>query len=250
MGHIRRTKVTLQPTGSDGSAVATKQISLGRPGILRFVSIDYQNQPATTDIVIKRDTTAGAAILTVTSANTDLDHVAVGTAGMDEGQAASAATDALSGGIPFTSGFYIDVAQGDGQTTGNEAIVVDLYYEFTKKQVLSLTTDASGDATLLWTRGRPGVIRAIAVDYSASADAGTTMTFNRNALDGTQIWAKGAAETDFGPTAVGAPGIDEGNAALAATDAVAGGLLFDSGVGITIASGGNAKTTGVSLWYE
>ncbi len=250
MGRIKRVRKTLLPAGSDGAAVATSQISLGRPGLLRFVSVDYQNQPSTTDLIIKRDTTAGGALLTLTDNNTDLDHVAVGTAGMDEGQAASAATDALSGGLPFTSGFFIDVAQGDGQTSGDEAIVVDLYYESCKKKNLTLTTDSSGDATLLWTLGRPFVIRALAVDYSATAGSSMTMTLNRDALAGTAIFTKSSAETDFGPTVVGTAGIDEANNALAATDAAAGGLLCDKGLGITIASGGDTKITTVSVWYE
>lgn len=126
---IRTKTITLRPVGADGSAVATYRLSLGRPGVVRFIDVDYQNQPATTDLVIKRDTSAGDTVFTRSNSATDIDAQPVGQPGIDEGGAATAATDGLSGGWAFSSGLYFDVAQGDGQTSGNEAIVIKLWIE-------------------------------------------------------------------------------------------------------------------------
>ena len=35
----------------------------------------------------------------------------------------------MAGGYFFHNGFYIDVAQGDGQTSGDEKIVFDFWYQ-------------------------------------------------------------------------------------------------------------------------
>ena len=251
MAAIRRKQFTLRPAGGAGVAVATQQWTLGRPGVLRFIKIDYgSGVPATTDVVIKRDSTSGVAVLTSTDNATDIGPVAVGTAGMDEAQAASAVTDGLAGGIPFSTGLFIDVAQADPYVNSTDEIIVDLYYEPIRKAVLSTTTSAGGAATLTWTLGRPGVARFLAVDYSASAGAGTTMTIKRDTTSGAVVFTKDANETDFGPTAVGTTAADEGFAASAATDAVSGGIVFNKGLAIQIASGGATKTNVVSVWYD
>jgi hypothetical protein len=251
MAAIRRKQYVIQPAGSAGSAVATQQYNIARPGVLRFVKIDYgSGVPATTDIVIKADNSSGRTLLTRTSSTTDIGPIAVGTAGMDEAQAASAATDGLSGGMPFTSGLYIDVAQADPYVDATDEITIDLYWEPIRRKTLSLTTDGSGDATLAWVYGRPGVVRFIQVDYSASADAGTTMTIKRDTSGGATIFTKDANETDFGPTAVGTVAGDETFAASAATDAVSGGLVFNTGLYVTVASGGASKTNVVYVWYD
>ncbi len=87
-------------------------------------------QPATTDLVIKRDTSAGDTLFTNANSATDIDFKPVGQVGIDEAGGASAAEDGLSGGWAFTRGLYISVAQGDGQTTGDEEIVIRLIVEF------------------------------------------------------------------------------------------------------------------------
>jgi hypothetical protein len=251
MAAIRRKQFVLQPAGAAGSAVATQQYSTGRPGILRFIKIDYgSGVPATSDIVIKRDDSSGATVLTRTSSTTDVGPIAVGTAGMDEAQAASAATDGLSGGIPFTSGLYIDVAQADPYADSTDEITIDFYWEPIRKKTLTLVTDAAGADTDQWTLGRAGVVRFIQVDYDAAADAAMTMVVKRDDSSGTTVFTKSTAETDFGPTAVGTTAGDEAFAATAATDAVSGGIPFNTGLHTTIASGGNTKTTVVYLWYD
>lgn len=130
---IRTKTVTLRPVGADGSAVITYRLSLGRPAIVRFINVDYQNQPATTDLLIKADTSAGVTLFTATNNATDVGAsgvgVPVGRPGVDEGNAATAATDGLSGGWAVSSGLYFDVAQGDGQTSGDEKIVIKLWLE-------------------------------------------------------------------------------------------------------------------------
>lgn len=126
---IRKYTRTIRPAGVDGSAVATKLVGINHPGFLRAIAIDYQNQPNTTDILIKADNTDGATLFTRTSSNTDLALTPVAMPGVDEGGAATAATDVGSGGFPFKRDLFIDVAQGDGQTSGNEAIVFDLIVE-------------------------------------------------------------------------------------------------------------------------
>lgn len=126
---IRHKQVTVRPAGVDGSAVATMTVNINHPGFIRAIGIDYQNQPATTDILIKADTTAGVTLFTRTSSNTDLPLTPVAMPGMDEAGAATAATDVGSGGFPFKRNLFIDIAQGDGQTSGNEAIVFDFLIE-------------------------------------------------------------------------------------------------------------------------
>lgn len=124
--HIQR---TVRPVGVDGSALATTTVNVNHAGIIRAIGIDYQNQPATTDILIKAESTTGATLFTRSNSNTDLALTPVAMPGIDEGGAATAATDVGSGGWPFKRNIFIDVAQGDGQTSGNEAIVFDFIVE-------------------------------------------------------------------------------------------------------------------------
>lgn len=124
---IRRKQFTLTPVGADGAAVATLQWTLGRPGFVRALKIDYQNQPVTTDIVVTADSVSGPTVFTRASSNTDLALTSVAAPGVDEGGAATAGTDVA--GFPFLSGLYFDLAEGDGQTAGNEKVVIDVLYE-------------------------------------------------------------------------------------------------------------------------
>lgn len=126
---IRKHRVTLSPVGADGSAVITSTLTVGRPGFVRAIAVDYQNQPATTDLVIKADSSSGATLFTAANTATDIAAKPVGMPGVDEGNAATAATDIGSGGWPFGTGLHFSVAQGDGQTSGNEKVVVDVWLE-------------------------------------------------------------------------------------------------------------------------
>jgi hypothetical protein len=121
--------VTISPAGVDGSAVGTATLQFPKGGFLRALAIDYQNQPASTDILIKDSVTGGRTLFTRTSSNTDLEATPLAMPAVDEGGAASAATDAQSGGYPFRTGLFFDVAQGDGQTTGDEKVVFSCWIE-------------------------------------------------------------------------------------------------------------------------
>lgn len=122
-------RITLAPAGADGAAVATHTLSLPKGGVIRALSIDYQNQPVTTDILIKDSSTSGRTLFTRTSSNTDLLPTPVAMPGIDEAGAATAATDLGSGGFPFDTGVFISVAEADGQTTGDEKIVFKFWIE-------------------------------------------------------------------------------------------------------------------------
>lgn len=126
---IRKRRITLSPAGSAGSAVATGTITLGRPGFVRAIAVDYTSQASTADLVIKADSSSGATIFTKANNATDIAATPVGMPGMDEGGAATAATDIGSGGFPFGSGLYFDVAQADPSTANAKDIVVDVWIE-------------------------------------------------------------------------------------------------------------------------
>jgi hypothetical protein len=126
---IKVYEVIISPVGADGSAVGTATLSFPKGGFLRALSIDYQNQPVTTDILIKDSSTSGRTLFTRTNSNTDLDPTPLGMPGIDEAGAVTAATDAQSGGYPFTTGLFFDVAQADGQTSSNEKVVFKCWIE-------------------------------------------------------------------------------------------------------------------------
>lgn len=114
-------------SGADGSAVVTRSLNMNGAGNLIGIHVDFQNTPATADLVIKAEDSNGYTILTSTSSQTDFGPVAIGQVGGDETNAAVAATDGIGGGGVFRRGLYFDVAQSDAFTSGNEKIVVHLW---------------------------------------------------------------------------------------------------------------------------
>lgn len=124
---IKHKRVTLVPVGADGSAVDSVAVSHGKHGFIRAIKVDFQNQPATADLTITDG--YGNVLFTNTSSNTDIALKNCANPGIDEGGAASAATDGASGGWGYISGFTVAVAQGDGQTSGDEKIIVDMLVE-------------------------------------------------------------------------------------------------------------------------
>lgn len=253
---IRRKVVELLPVGADGSAVVTKRLVLSRPGIIRAIQVDYQNQPATVDLVLKRDTSAGATIFTNTSSNTDFGPSPVGTTAIDEAGGATAATDGISGGIPVTSGVYFDVAQGDGQTSGNEKIIVYLWIEDCYHKQITLApvgADGSAVATRQVSLPRPGYISHVKVDYQNQPNT-TDIVIYRDDVNGAAMLTLTSSNTDIAAAAVGRPGIDEANGASAATDGMAGGYFFHNGFYIDVAQG-DGQTSGdekivFDFWYQ
>ena len=250
---IRRKVVTLEPVGADGSAAVTYRLALARPAIIRAIRVDFQNQPSTVDLVMKRDTSSGATIFTSTSSNTDIGQKPIGTAGIDETGAATAATDGVAGGIPVTSGIYFSVAQGDGQTSGNEKIVVELWLENCYHKAITMTTvgaDGSAVATRKVNVQHAGYITHIGVDYSAGQASTTDILLKEDDENGATLFTRTSSATDIAIGAVGRPGIDEAAGASAATDGMAGGWFFKSGFYIDIAQGDSAETVVFNVWYQ
>jgi hypothetical protein len=124
---IRKRTVTLTGVGADGSAVDTETLTFGRPGFIRAIAIDHSaGQAATADVTIKADSASGNTLFTSTSSATDITAKPVAMPGMDETGAASAATDIGSGGLPFGTGLYFDLAQGDSGETSAVTVWVEL----------------------------------------------------------------------------------------------------------------------------
>lgn len=121
---IRKRRIPVTTTGSAGSATGAATLSLGRAGILRAIAIDYNaSAPATTDVVIKADSTSGATLFTRADSSTDLAATAVTTDALDE---AGAAVVNPGTGYPFSSGLRVEVAQSDALAN---AVVVDVWVE-------------------------------------------------------------------------------------------------------------------------
>jgi len=226
-------RVELRPVGADGSAVATYSLWTG-PARVTHIAVDYQNQPATTDILVKADNTSGATLLTLTNTNTDIPIRAVATpAAVDEGRAVTAATDGVDGGYFVKAGLYFDLAQGDGHTSGDEAVVIDVWYivtDMVEVRLFPAGADGSAVATRLVKLHKAGIIQGIQVDFGAGVPATTDLVIKADVLDdasgGTTLFTSTNSLTDFGPVGLGIIGIDEANAAVAATDAIGGGQPF------------------------
>jgi hypothetical protein len=262
-GSIVHRRVELRPVGADGSAAVVASLGTG-PAVLRFIAVDYQNQPATTDIVVKSDDANGDTLLTLTSQNTDIAPRPVSlTAGVDEGAAALAATDGSAGGMPVRQGLYFSLAEGDGQTSGDEVVVIDVWYEEVEYIRVRLVTEgADGAATasrLVTLPGkRPGIVRAIAVDYQnepATTDVVIKADVAGDLTGGTTVFTRTSSATDIPISPTGMPGGNETNAALAATDASDGGWPFKSNLYITVAeadgfAGGGNELILVDLWID
>ena len=116
-------------SGADGTGAVTRTINFNHAGILSAIAIDYQNVPNTTDIVIKADSSTGPTLYTRSNSNTDLGPTLLGSPGMDEAAAATAATDGTECANAFSRKLYIDVAQTDIFTSGNEKIVMELWID-------------------------------------------------------------------------------------------------------------------------
>lgn len=122
---LRYEVVTLvAQSGADGAGVVTRQFDTQGAGVLLGLEVDYQNVPATSDLIIKADSTSGETLFTSLNSNTDFGPVALGIPSIDEGNASGAATDGIGGGAPFRTGLFFDVAQTDAFTSGDEKILV------------------------------------------------------------------------------------------------------------------------------
>jgi len=122
---LRLETVTLvAQSGVDGSAVVTRTLPLNGAGNLLGIQFDFQNTPATADVIIKADNTSGETLFTSANSLTDFGPAALGIIGLDEANGVVAATDGIGGGQVFRTGLFFDVAQSDAYTSSNEQIVV------------------------------------------------------------------------------------------------------------------------------
>lgn len=248
-------RIECRTVGADGSAVFTGTLPTG-PALIRGLAIDYQNEPATTDIVIKADNVNGATIFTRSNSNTDLAPTPVGTAAVDEGRAVTDAADAIGGGFPVRGGVYIDVAQADGQTGGNETILIDLWYQevdYIKRTLYPVGADGSAVVTDTVRLAKAGVLAALAIDFQ-NQPATTDVTIKADDSSGQTLFTSANSATDLAPTLLGRPGADEAGAATAATDGTAAGSFFKTGLYIDVAQA-DGQTSGneiivVEFWVE
>lgn len=119
-------------SGADGAGAVTRTIPLGNAGVLSAIALDYQNQPTTTDIVVKADTVNGATLFVnhATGSNTDQAPTLIGRPGMDEtNSGATAATDGTESANAFKTGLYIGVAEANAFTSSDEKIVFELWID-------------------------------------------------------------------------------------------------------------------------
>lgn len=254
----RRVKLTLDATGAASTTV-------GIPGPGRLVSICYGAPNATESravgaaltngaLTIKAETTAGVQIFTdadLSSVPTTV--VPVGTVAKDETNAATAATDAFSGGFPVRKGVFVAVASG----TENEVLVVDMYFRLSTWVKLDLVSQSGADGAGAVTRfvplGNAGVLAAIAVDYQ-NMPSTTDITVKADGASGNTLLTISNNNTDLAPTLLGIAGADEAVNASAATDGTEAGLAFQNGLYIAVAeadafTSSNEKII-VELWID
>lgn len=229
-------KVFLRPTGADGSAVATKQVWTP-PGRIIALATTYANQPATTDTLIKADNTSGVTLYTAADA-TNITARPVGTTAFDEGHAATAATDGSSGGFPIRSGFFVDIAQGDGQTSGDETVTIDVWIRLCTYLKMDLVAQSGADGTGAVTRfvdlHGPGTLSAYTIDYQ-NTPATADLLIKADATGGLTLVSRANSQTDAAPGALGRPGADEALNAVAATDGTESGNVFKRGLFFDVA---------------
>lgn len=245
MSKIKRRTIELRPIGADGSAACTKRVAFSTPHIIRAIRVDYQNQPSTVDLTIYENNASGLQLFQNTSSNTDIAQTPVGTAGVDETGAATAATDGVAGGLAFTNALWFDVAQGDGQTSGNERILVTLYLQecsHVQATIRPVGNDGSAVGTYLVRRKRAGYISHMSIDYQNQPGT-TDILIKEDDSSGATLFTRTSSATDIARSAVGSVGIDEAGGASAATDGMAGGFHFDKGFYIDVAQG-DGQTSG------
>lgn len=242
-------KKVLAPVGADGSAAASAVVAKGNKGSIVALSIDYQNQPVTTDVTITDG--AGHTVFSRADSATDVAWSPTGDTGIDEGGAASAGVD--QPGLHFSGGLTIAVAQGDGQTSGDEKVVVELLLlvagpergsadiKYHRIKLRPVGADGSAAVSDAFAELESGQIIALGIDYQ-NQPVTTDVTIVDGAAHTVFSRANSATDVAFSPTA--RPGVDEGGAATASTDMP--GLPFAKGLTVSVAQG-DGQTTGDEL---
>lgn len=249
-------QVIVKPVGADGSAAAVATVKTP-PGRLVGYAIDYQNQPATTDVLIKTDNFDGATVATHTNNATDITLRPCGTTAVDEGRAATAATDGFNGGYPIRSGIFIDVAQGDGQTSGDEAIVFDFFVEVDTYVCVDLVAQSGADGAGVVTRfvdlNGAGNLCAVAIDFQNTPNT-ADLIIKADSTSGLTLFTSSNSSTDLAASLLGRPGQDEAANASAATDGTQAANCFKRGLFLDLAqtdafTSGNEHTL-VEMWIH
>lgn len=248
----RQARITT--TGSAGSAAGTAHIPLP-PGLIKAVAVTHHaSGAATTDTVLKADSTDGVTIFTQGNSATSLTARPVGTTAVDEGRAATAATDGFGGGFPIRSGVFVDVAQDDALT---EAVIVDLWLQRTSYVNLELVAQSGADGAGVVTRTvdfhGAGNLVALALDFQ-NEPATTDVVIKADNTSGLTLFTSANSLTDLAPSLLGRPGMDETAAATAATDGTGAGNVFKRGLFIDVAdadafTSSNEKII-LELWVE
>jgi hypothetical protein len=255
----RAIKLTVGGAGQGGGSTGTASDTVSIPCPGRLIAVSYGKQSAATRLagapavatsgalVLKAETTAGVQIFTdadLSSVNTL--PLPVGTTALDEGAAATAATDGFSGGFPVRSGVFASITSG----TDGEIIYVDCWFRLCTYVKLDLVAQSGADGSGVVTRsvplGNAGVLSAIAIDYQNTPATADT--------DGVTLHSRASSNTDLGPTLLGSPGADEAIAASAATDGTECGLAFKTGLFVDVAQS-DAFTSGneriiLEMWID
>jgi len=257
-------RVVLLPVGANGAAVANETLGLlptlgglGRDvaAMVRFIGITYAAAPATTDVVIKADNSAGATIFTKANVNTTFAPVAVGTAAINATNGPTAATDATAGGFPVRGGINIDVAQADPVTS----VTVDVWFDlvrFVRCELNPLggagTSAVNKDVRI----GEAGVIRAVSVTYTNQAlTTDLVISADTAGGGGNALLTLTNTNTNIAPKACTLTGGQNASgAAIAATDGTSGGMPFRHLLNFDVAqaddSANGAKPIVVELWID
>jgi hypothetical protein len=262
----RRAQLTVGSAAIGGGSTGTASLAVPIPCPGRLVAINYGKQNLTDSLggapvaatsgalVVKAETTAGVQIFTdadISSVPTSA--LPVGTTAIDEGGAASAATDAFSGGFPVRSGVFLSISSG----TDGEVIYVDMWFRLCTYVKLSLSSQSGADGSGAVTRyvpiGNAGTLAAIAVDYT-SMPATTDLLIKADATTGVTLFSKANNATDIVPSLLARPGADEAINASAATDGTESGYVFKQGLFFDVAQA-DAFTTGdeaivIECWID
>lgn len=253
----RQVKLTL-----NGSGAANAMVNIPVPG--RLIAVQY-GVPNATDslgvvgdgltngaLTILAETSAGVTVFTAADISTEVVRpTPVGTTAIDEGAAATAATDGFSGGFPVRGGVYVAVASG----TAAEVVQVDLWFRlctYVKGELVSQSgADGSGAVTQTVRIGNAGVLAAIALDYQ-NMPATTDISIKADTSNGPVLFINHAtgSNTDQAPTLIGGPGMDEAAAASAATDGTECGSAFKTGLYIAVAQADAFTSSNEKIIYE
>lgn len=243
----RRAKFTL-----DGSGAGEQTIAIPCPG--RLIGLRYGTPAATNAgaltaltsgaLTIKADTTAGAQVFT----DADLSSVngvmtPVGTTSVDEGRAATAATDAFSGGFPVRQGVHVAVASG----TAAEVFECDMWFALDSYIQFDLVStsgaDGAGTATEIIRWGGAGNLVALALDFQNQPATTDIIVYADEVTTGAALFSGANSATDLAPSLLGRPGADEAAAASAATDGTQAANCFMNSL-VVLMTGADAFTSG------